>query len=306
MSKGNILIVLKTGLYNQISSTYDGRHSQCTAEEFRRYIDWISRIDSKIIESSGGKNSILTYPELQKNPFDAVDDNNTIMEIDDIETADYKNYNFSEVMPKSDRGINKTVRYSFIYPESTFSFSSLFGVGDSLFLCNNGLIGNEENEKFYLYDMMEVYSFNEKCKNLLTDNITVSDMDKYKVEFPFEIHGERIGKPTHLFTKDEIKELMEKADDRVNNCLVINGEGYAELIQDDKWKHYYPVSQETYLAGNIYVGKYSSLNTLDNDYISMLNGWKRYLEFGRFVYIDYDEECEENIEKIIEDIKRYY
>lgn len=37
-TKGKILIVMKSGPYNEISATYDGRHGDCKASEFRIYI----------------------------------------------------------------------------------------------------------------------------------------------------------------------------------------------------------------------------------------------------------------------------
>ena len=36
--RGSFVIFRKTSLYNKVSSTYDGRHSQMTGEEFRAYI----------------------------------------------------------------------------------------------------------------------------------------------------------------------------------------------------------------------------------------------------------------------------
>ncbi len=38
-TKGKFLIVLKTGPYNGINGTYDGRHGDCSADEFRNYIE---------------------------------------------------------------------------------------------------------------------------------------------------------------------------------------------------------------------------------------------------------------------------
>jgi hypothetical protein len=37
--KGDFLIVQKTSIYNRISYTYDGRHSQMNTDEFRRYVN---------------------------------------------------------------------------------------------------------------------------------------------------------------------------------------------------------------------------------------------------------------------------
>jgi hypothetical protein len=43
--KGKFLIILKSGPYNKINSTYDGRHGMCSSDEFRSYI---GRFNSKV------------------------------------------------------------------------------------------------------------------------------------------------------------------------------------------------------------------------------------------------------------------
>ena len=112
--------------------------------------------------------------------------------------------------------------------------------------------------------------------------------------------------PKHLFTKDEIEELMRNADDRHHNVLVINADGYAEIIQDDINKgNYYPVSHESWNAGNKYVGKYSKLLSLDDDYISSLQGWLLFLNTHKHVYIDYVHE-NKNEDELIKQIKEFY
>ena len=40
-TKGKFLIVLKNGPYNRIRGTYDGRHGDCSAVEFREYINYL-------------------------------------------------------------------------------------------------------------------------------------------------------------------------------------------------------------------------------------------------------------------------
>lgn len=49
--EGNFLIVQKTSIYNRISYTYDGRHSQMKTDEFRRYIDGKVRMVKHYLQS---------------------------------------------------------------------------------------------------------------------------------------------------------------------------------------------------------------------------------------------------------------
>lgn len=66
----------------------------------------------------------------------------------------------------------------------------------------------------------------------------------------FTIKLFRIKPPSHIFTEEEIKEVLRAGNDFRNNRLVIDEEGYAQLIDSDL--HYecyrYPVSQESYDA----------------------------------------------------------
>ena len=115
----------------------------------------------------------------------------------------------------------------------------------------------------------------------------------------------RTGNPSHLFTKEEIKEVMQAADDRLNNMLVIDEFGYAHIISDLENGNSYPVRLESWDAGNNYVGKYSQLHTLDDSYTMALEGWLEYLKHCRSVRKDW---CEENLSicELIEQIQEFY
>ena len=55
----------------------------------------------------------------------------------------------------------------------------------------------------------------------------------------------------------------------------------------------------------MYLGKYSKLSTLDDNYISSLQGWLLYLKTGRTQYMDYLHE-NTNEEELLKEIKEYY
>jgi len=98
---------------------------------------------------------------------------------------------------------------------------------------------------------------------------------------------------------------MRNADDRHHNMLVIDENGYAKIIQDTENGFLYPVRHESGDAGNVYVGKYSKLLTLDDDYLTSLQGWLIYLRTGKSVYMDYVHENKKE-EKTIKSINEYY
>lgn len=110
-----------------------------------------------------------------------------------------------------------------------------------------------------------------------------------------------------MFTEKEIKEVLRSGNDFRNNRLVIDEEGYAQLIDSDlHYEHYrYPVSQESYNARNNYVGQYANLDDVSEIYQAMLDGWLHHLRTGQRYDVDYYEQCEDT-EKMLAELKQYY
>ena len=78
-----------------------------------------------------------------------------------------------------------------------------------------------------------------------------------------------------------------------------------KIVQGSELSHSYPVRLTSWNAGNMYVGKYSSLSTLDENYIMSLQGWLSYLENGKSITIDYVyDNCDEK--SLLETIQKYY
>ena len=163
-----------------------------------------------------------------------------------------------------------------------------------------------DEECFCLYDRKTAidlkYNLEKRVAEILKQNHLV-ELDEH--ESCFGVKAVRCGNPTHLFTKQEIEMSMRNADDRLNNQLVIDENGYAKIIKRDEYSYLYPVRHESWDSGNMYVGKYSSLSTLEDDYISSLQGWLLYLKTGRPQYMDYVHD-NRNEEDLIQEIMAYY
>ena len=108
-----------------------------------------------------------------------------------------------------------------------------------------------------------------------------------------------------MFTEGEIEQLMRGADDSKSNKLVIDEDGYAHIIQEPRQGLLYPVSIETWCAGNMYVGANSSLSDLHDSYVLCMHLWLAYLETGRQMYDDIYV-SDEGLDKVIEEVKKYY
>lgn len=307
---GKMLIVLKNGPYNGITSTYDGRHGMCSNDEFRIYINQLI-VKTKQLKKLGlDKKSILNCRQIATNPFDNKENHRQEKDYRDYkDPKDFIAENFSSWCFKDflASNLNKGNILFYITFETGESTLSYF-FDEDLYLCSDGYIkflkDRNSKEIYCISNRDAVLALKEKCTEFVNNRCIQNDFDEPETyEFHFLINLKKSGKPTHLFTKEEIEEVMRNADDRRHNMLVIDEDGYAKIVQDSGLL--YPVRHESWDAGNMYVGKYSKLLTLNDNYISSLQGWLVYLQSGRTVYMDYVHE-NTNEDILIKEIKKYY
>lgn len=192
---------------------------------------------------------------------------------------------------------------------SSFSNTSWLSADDD-YLCKDGMIRklpeNDESSVLIITNRNDVIALIESIYKKIMEECANEGLDEELVYMEVEItnHYMRKGLPTHLFTFEEIKDLMSSANDNVNNKLVIDENGYAKIVQNP-FGGLYPVSQETWHAGNNYVGKHSDLSDAKPSYHLCLKGWLSYLKTGVPYYADYYQFIE-NENSIIEEIKKYY
>lgn len=158
------------------------------------------------------------------------------------------------------------------------------------YLCNDGKIRTLNFDN--LSDALVVSNREEliKLEEAILSKIVLAceeqgfDSDGYLVDIQTDMI--KYGKPTHLFSLDEIKELMRNADDNMNNRLVIDEDGCPHIIHEIQQGNLYPVSIESWHAGNCYVGAESSLSDAEPSYHLCLKLWLDYLETGCRQYDD--------------------
>lgn len=332
-TRGKFLIVMKSGPYNGINGTYDGRHGDCSASAFRNYIECLLNRYSKLyqyiksddelkdLSDEEIENRILSLEEFNKNPFkkdlfkeydvpDRKKKYSDCKKSKDYAKENFMNWDFCDVLQMCPSTISTTIKFVFEFSLSGNEFS--LGRFEELnyYICKDGYIEKmnpySDEKCFCLYDRKTAIvlkdNLEKRVSEILHQNHLV-DWDEY--ESCFSIKAVRCGKPTHLFTKQEVEKAMRNADDRVNNQLVIDENGYAKVIKKDEYSYLYPVRHESWNSGNMYVGKYSSLSTLEDDYISSLQGWLLYLKTGKPKFMDYVHD-NRNEEELIQDIMTYY
>lgn len=305
--KGKFLIVLKMGPYNQIPATYDGRHGMCSNSEFRDYISELIKEVKRWKLLGEDEENVLNSSFISKNPFERKEN---VLEKKKIQWKDphkfirenQKSWCFYQLLERNNMQTDANIRFC-------LEFHNHDHYSSEWYLCNDGFIKEDQSNKtvdiYYNYQRRKIIKICDNCNKFIMEKCKESGFDVRDYENFFSIKIEKCGRPIHLFTKKEIEELMRNANDRVNNMLVIDENGYAQIIQNIREGILYPVRIESWGAGNMYVGKYSDLSDLNRTYLCALQGWLSYLQKGRSVYMDYEYD-NSNIKNLLMQIKQYY
>lgn len=226
----------------------------------------------------------------------------------DFVKANYRRFCFIDEINENVHKTNGKI--SFKIKTQIGTFVNLFGKNGEEVLCCDGYIRNTKEagiDILKVWDRNEVIALLDKMyqKVIAICDANGYDTETYSLGISFEARLKKEGTPSHLFTEKEIEELMRNADDNNFNKLVIDEDGYAHIIQNPKQGFLYPVSQETWDAGNMYVGKNSNLSDLHDSYVLCMHLWLAYLETGQYMYDDYYV-SDNGLDKIIEKVKKYY
>lgn len=293
-----------------------------TSEDDANRLNKIERIANELSHDSGLPVKITDLGELYAwlkfymEDFDIkidIKDNKSESELE-IQTkpspGDYiqqnlKVWNFSDQISKlSQHTPNLHFRLK-VHPQ--VYFVDLFSTKDD-YLCKDGSVRtlgeNDLSEALELTSREDVIELVTKINNVVKTDCVAKGYDGDSAFISFSYDMIRGCKPVHLFSLEEIKTLMRNADDNKNNTLVIDEEGYAHIVNNDREELLYPVSQGTWCAGNGYVGKDSSLSDAEPSYRLCLELWLAYLQTGKRQYDDYYPTID--VDKTIEEIKKFY
>lgn len=176
------------------------------------------------------------------------------------------------------------------------------------YLCTDGYIKalkeTDMSEALEVNSKENVIALIEAINNKVKSDCEAKGLDTELAYLSWDIDIIRKSKPSHLFTFDEINNLMANADDSKNNKLVIDENGCAHIITIPGPTYLYPVSIETWCAGNGYVGQNSSLSYAEPAYHLCLSLWLDYLNTNEKQYDDWYKQID--VDKTIEKIKEHY
>lgn len=200
------------------------------------------------------------------------------------------------------------------------AFKTLLGLEGSYRLSKNGEWRSITNFKSYIKEndmLFTTYKDAEQWLNeghdIVIDGVMINTRDKEEVvalgrpRISFEVIVHRVSKPKNLFvTREQLKDILNKGNDSYNNSLVIDYNGFPQLLklvnQMPCSITSYPVRLETYGAGNSYVGEHIELKDVEEAFMALLEAWNMHILTGRKFYRDYvsgDKKEEELINGIV-------
>lgn len=312
---GKFLIVLKFGPYNRIAATYDGRHGSCSYLEFREYIETLEKVYemSNLLDQESRTSLLNTVVQKctfkkQYTELNITNDNKLkrVMDENFVEN-NFLSFDFIQILKKYNNKHTSKAKYRFIFKESSHFDLSSFFYEEKYYLCENGKIEKKQihSSDVYVVSNRETAIFVFKEIKTHLNNLCEEHCNNFEMPY-FSVEIERSGKPSHLFTKCEIEKLMRNADDRMNNTLVIDEDGFVHIIQDELIKVFYPVVSETWCSRNNYVGKYSTLTDLDGTYHYCLGKWLLYLKSNMGQSMEDYDDNQMTIEELLTEIEKYY
>lgn len=276
--KGRMLIVLKSSPYNHLTETYDGRHGNCMAQEFRDYMDLgyqygIHRINCPFKPLPPTLESFSTFSERTE-----------------TKRLIRKGYSKIKIPLVPSHPSPNSVAEFFVEFKPNFGVEIIdFSRPEPrrCYLAANGkLTCHDPLSAYVLYSRKEA---EQQCRVLiqtLQDKFSIaSDED---VRFCVKLHMRKTANVRLQFSEQDILRLMTNTDDRKSSKLVVDELGCAHMIPAlaEPWNTYSCFSH-TFHPRNNECGPYADIMYKDV-YTELLSGWNEYVKTGQECRIRFD------------------
>lgn len=301
MTEGRLLIVSKTGPYNAISQTYDGRHNECSPVAFHSYIEHIARV-LKMFASrkiDWREVDLSSVSSLSKSPFDKGDGVRLSPSTEEpaapsgLYSGKIASCDFMPVLKALSAEPQRVGPFSIVLEPRSFSFGTNATLQPSYELSLDGRLrssGAGGFERAYFHDLNMVRRLVHRLDQTLEEHCQPYGTDSLDFDYGFSVRIVAVPNTKVNFGANDILKLAQTADDRMGNRFIVDADGNVQLLAGEpaKYARFYPVKMELFEPGNNYVGKYAGWNLeMARRYEATLkDAWKEYCEKKRFVYRD--------------------
>jgi serine/threonine protein kinase len=288
--KGSYAIFAKGSTYNGISGTYDGRHDKMTSSDFYEYIKSMIRYQqwaNNNPDEAKRKKQERKARENEQREIESKEYERRELEL----KAQWEEVLSSVKMPIAPEQLLSgevyfTIEMNDQYFENVYYISNenklILDSMSNLERVIHGSIDPDKLLKINDYDLCVDYI--DQLKNSL---LTFNGSDEIESVLYFDVDIHRVKKPAHLFTKEELYELLINANDKIYNRVVIKTNGRLGLISGEidylELKRYVYRGWQFNAFENA-VGKESKLHFIDEVYLDLLAGWCFHLENNRRSY----------------------
>lgn len=286
--KGAFLVVSKLGFYNSITPTDDGRHEHFSEEDFFGYM---TRIKKDVVYCI--KNGISLEAVRRKywyNPFPEPEVNSESKDEtgpDDFIASRLDTIDFSDLLDDSGDGY---ANYAFVF--NTMEAHSIFDVFKYRYLCKDGMVRKlkeDDPQIFHAHDKEIALRMSQLIEQRMEQICEANGFKKSSLDAYVSIKVSMRKVPDHIFTFNELKDVIIKADDRRDNTICIDEKGNVVAASDCDY-HVYPVSYSTFGAHGNYVGPYSH-GTAEYIIKDLRSLFFNYLKTGKEArYMEFDDD----------------
>lgn len=315
--RGAFVFFPKSSIYNHTSATYDGRHNDTDSARFRMLIKTMRETFNNSPKIYDEKFNINTNKKLLQNPTDIPSKKDTD-DLNDHINKKYTSWNFKKKCSHIKQSIDGNIFFYILMRYRTTMFGGI-NFMKTTFLNKHSKLEtisrttDETNTHQYfkiatpeeamtLSISMKKHAIN-SCKRR---GINVhKNEDLFPISFTPHLARNFLKKPSHLFTKAEMLNVLKNGDDSKDNRLVIDDTGHCLLSQNYEDTFKYPVIHGIYHAFNGYVGMLSDIDDVDEEYASSLHAWLKYLKYGTQQSCD-EEYYTRDTHKVINEILQYY
>ena len=147
----------------------------------------------------------------------------------------------------------------YFFTIDTIEWHSPFEPYKDNYLCKDGKIRkleNNDSQIFFAHDKSMALLMTKQMKQRLIDTFA-KDIENPKFDAYVSVHCMMQDLPEHIFTFNELKQAIYSADDRKDNVVCIDDNGFVVVASDVDY-HIYPISYSPFYAYKNNVGPYSN------------------------------------------------